>query len=104
MSFSEIVNKIDGDKNEAVKMLINIAHIQQKNLEEIKKLERFLTEANHKYNKSMEDIQHVCKHIGIELPVIIGCKKKLYQISKTFQVDINEIDFEYPSQDIKGIV
>ena len=94
MSFSEIVNELQGDKNKGVKMLVSLSEEQKQALEEIKDAERLVEKANQKYNSTMNSIKLVCQHLKVEPHFIIREGKKIYQITPEFQAHISIVDYE----------
>ena len=94
MSFSEIVNELQGDKNKGVKMLVSLSEEQKQALEEIKDAERLVEKANQKYNSTMNSIKLVCQHLKVEPHFIIREGKKIYQITPEFQAHISIVDYD----------
>lgn len=94
MSFSEIVNELQGDKDKGVKMLVSLSEEQKQALEEIREAERLVEKANQKYNSTMNSIKFVCQHLKVEPHFIIREGKKIYQITPEFQAHISIVDYE----------
>ena len=94
MSFSEIVNELQGDKDKGIKMLISFAEEQKEALEQITEAEQALERANAKYNSTMACIKNVCQHLELRPHFVIREKKKCYQITPEFQAHINDVDYE----------
>jgi hypothetical protein len=94
MSFSEIVNELQGDKDKGVKMLVNLSEEQKQALQEIREAERLVEKANQKYNSTMNSIKLVCQHLRLEPHFIIREGKKIYQITPEFQAHISLVDYE----------
>lgn len=94
MSYSEIVNEIQGDKDKGINMLVHLSREQKEALKEIKRCEQLLQQANQHYNSTMHSIKLVCKHLELEPHFIIRRDKSIYQITPDFQAHISLIDYE----------
>ena len=101
MTYSEIVNELQGDKEKGVKMLISFANEQNQALKEIKEAEKEIKEAEKaaeraymKYNSTMASIDNVCKHLKLQPNFLIREQKKCYQITPEFQAHISVVDYE----------
>lgn len=94
MTFSEIVNELQGDKDKGVKMLINLSEEQKQALQEIREAEKMVQKANNKYSSTMNSIENICKHLEVEPHFIIRQGKKIYQITPEFQAHISTVDYE----------
>jgi hypothetical protein len=93
MTYSEIVDELQGDKEKAGEFLVKVAIEQQKTLENIKKIEMQLEKANGHYNSTMNEIELVCKHIEIPTTFHIVKDKKYYLFNKN-ETTITNIDWE----------
>lgn len=102
ISYSEVVNEIQGDEMKAVNRLMEIAIEQQRRLKEIKRLTAQLERENRDYNTRMSTMGHICKHIKKEPPFLIVQDGKAYQFSDTYQVHISDIDYLLPSKGASG--
>ena len=94
MSYSEIINQLQGDKDKGVKMLIDLSEEQKQALEEIREAERLVQKANQKYRSTMNNIKFVCQHLKVEPHFIIRKDNKIYQITPEFQAHISIVDYE----------
>lgn len=94
MSFSEIVNQLQGDKDKGVKMLVSLSEEQKQALKQIREAERLIEEANQKYHSTIKKIKFVCHHLKFKPHFIIREGKKIYQITPEFQAHISIVDYE----------
>lgn len=94
MTFSEIVNELQGDKEKGIKMLITFAKEQKQSLKEIREAEKVVKVANGRYNSTMASIENVCKHLELSPHFLIREGKKCYQITPEFQAHISIVDYE----------
>ena len=93
MTYSEIVDELQGDKEKAGEFLVKVAIEQQKTLKNIKSIEAQLEKANRHYNSTMKEIELVCKHIEMPNTFHIVKDKKYYLFNKN-QTTITNIDWE----------
>jgi len=96
MSFSDVVNEIQGNEYKAMLRITEIADEQQKCLKEIELLNEKLEKANGTYNALMKNIEHVCAHIKKMPPMVIVKEKNVYRVSETFQIQVSKIDHVLP--------
>ncbi len=94
MSYSEIVDKIQGDVEVGANYLIEVAEMQKKALAEIKEAEKKVQDANDLYKGTMREIELVCKHLGKSPHFRITKDKKYYHFNKEYQVRIDDITWE----------
>ena len=92
MTFSEIVNEVQGDKEKAGELLVKIAKEQKRTLKEIKEAESQLKKVNSLYNSTMGEIENIRKHIKIPEIFNIVKDKQIY-LFKDNQVEITNIDW-----------
>lgn len=93
MSYSEVVNDLQGDEMKAIKRLIENAEAQQKCLHKIKELNIQIDIENQAYNNKMTNMEHICEHIKKYPPFIIVHDDKVYQFSDTYEVNVSDIDY-----------
>ena len=93
MTYSEIVDELQGDKEKAGEFLVKVAIEQQKILKNIENIEAQLEKANRHYSSTMNEIELVCKHIEMPTTFHIVKDKKYYLFNKN-QTTITNIDWE----------
>jgi translation initiation factor IF-2 len=94
MTFSEVVNYIQGDVKKGAELLVKMANEQEAALQRIKKAEEELQKANDNYSASMVSIENVCKHLKISPHFHIKKDKKYYHFTPEHHVHISNIDWE----------
>ena len=75
MNYSEIVNKVQGDKKKAKKLMIELIQ-EYDELEDIINEKRIeLKNLQHKQDSFEANLHHIIKHIKLDYPVIINDTK-----------------------------
>ncbi|MBK6546421.1 MAG: hypothetical protein IPG12_14285 [Saprospiraceae bacterium] len=90
MSYSEVVNEIQGDELKAIKLLAELADDNNCSLQKITELSSLLkSEMENYYNREVKIIQ-ICQHIKLKPPFQIINNKLLYEFDKGFKIKISD--------------
>jgi len=94
MTFSEIVDLIQGDPDKGAELLIRIAKSQNAALTRLKEAEKEIQKANESYKATMVAIENVCIHLKKDPHFHITKDKKYYHFTPEFKAFISDIDWE----------
>ena len=82
LSFSNLVNLIQGEEKKGADILNNIAHEMEENNEIIKKLENDLVSAKSRKSSLIEGSQRVMEHLKKEYPLTVQRKGYIVVVTK----------------------
>lgn len=95
MTFSEIVDKIQGDKRKGAELLIFLSREQIKAKKEVDKLEIAMNKAQNSYQSTVVGIERIFKHLKLKTPFLVKKEDAYYQITSQFEANELFIDYEY---------
>jgi pantothenate kinase len=93
MSYSEVVNELQGDEMKGIRMLMSRIESQKITLQKIHTLNEQLQCENQAYNARMQEMKDICQHLKKQPPFIIVENGKVYQVNHDYQVQVSDADY-----------
>ncbi len=94
MTYSEIVDLVQGDTEKGAELLIRIAEAQKAALLKKEQAEIDAREARQTYAQTKEVVKNVCKHLNVKPHFYLTKDGKYYHFTPEFQAFIEDIDWE----------
>lgn len=93
MSYSDVVKEMQGDKEKAIKRIIEIANAQEDSFNSINELHKQIDTIQSIINIRKQELKHITSHIKQYPPFKIVEKDFIYFLNNDFSVEIQQADY-----------
>ena len=99
MSYSEIVDEIQGDDEKAFIMIAEIAEAQKIRICNLIELEKKMKAIEFEINTSKRDLNHICQYMKLEPPFSIIVNNSVCNLEEDFETKITQAIFNIKTEE-----